>query len=229
MPRSSVSFLHHFAVTRRPAGSGPGPEQHTCFPASSAHARIRPAHTPPPRGRACAVRRRDVTPARRRRRGGGAGGGAEGTGQERAVRERPAPTRPGRRPGMRRSAREHGPAEPAAQRRRRPRYGPAGPIAAGAAPPPSGEWAGGARAPPCGRWEGSPQRAPVRRGGRCVMAGGDLEGSGIVWLRDGAPRAAAVGDVAVLSVRWVGGKGKGSCGHRGLAGCCNVGAVFRES
>lgn len=61
------------------------------------------------------------------------------------------------------------------------------------------------------------------------MAGGDLVGSGIVWLRDGAPRAAAVGDVAVLSVRWVGGKGKGSCGHRGLAGCCNVGAVFRES
>lgn len=35
----------------------------------------------------------------------------------------PGPVRSGVRPGMRRSAREHGPAEPAAQRRRRPRYG----------------------------------------------------------------------------------------------------------
>lgn len=124
---------------------------------------------------------------------------------------------------------KHGPAEPAAQRCRRPRYGPAGPVAGGGGQRLFAQGSGlgvlerrlaGAG---WGRW----QCAPMRRGGALrpgVMAGGQR---GVVWLRDGAPRDAAVGDSSVLPVRWVGGKEKESCGHRGLAGCFNVG-VRRE-
>lgn len=152
---------------------GPGPERHACFPPSSAHARVRPAHAPPPRGRACAPQRRDVTLARRGRRGGGAGGGAEGTGPDRAVRERPAPTRPGRWLGMRRSAREQtwpGGARRATVSAATVRPGRACSGRGGAAPPRSGEWAGGARAPPRGRRVGSLAVRP-HAAGRGVTAG----------------------------------------------------------
>lgn len=65
---------------------------------------------------------------RRPRAGGRGAGGAERSGggtRDRTARgaRSPSPVRSGLPPGMRRSAREHGPAEPAAQRCRRPRYG----------------------------------------------------------------------------------------------------------